>query len=159
MISNYEIVTDLAKQGYENGIGINHGGNVALDTVNIQMVHATHSSSFPDGRYAGNPGGFILTSEGKSLYFAGDTGLMYDMKLFGELNDIRTAILPVGDVFTMGYQDACKAAELLNTDEIIGMHFDTFEPIQIDHKAAINHFVQHNKTLILPSMGESIITT
>jgi L-ascorbate metabolism protein UlaG (beta-lactamase superfamily) len=158
VISNFEIVTDLANQGYENGIGMNHGGNVALDTVNIQMVNAVHSSSFPDGRYAGNPAGFILTTEGKSLYFAGDTALMSDMKLFGELNNIQTAILPVGDVFTMGYQDACKAAELLDTYDIVGMHFDTFEPIQIDHEAAKNHFAQHNKTLILPALGESINT-
>lgn len=156
LVSNFEIVSWYQNKGVKNVWGMNHGGVKAFDFGNIKYVSAIHSSVLPDGSYGGNPGGFVIESEQGTFYYAGDTALTYDMKLIGESFDIDFAILPIGDNFTMGITDALKAAEFVGTDKIIGMHYDTFEPINIDKIKVKKEADKSGKELILLNIGESI---
>ena len=91
------------------------------------------------------------------IYHAGDTALTFDMKLIPQTCPVLDyAILPIGDTFTMGYEDALVAAEFLNCDQVIGCHFDTFPPIEIDHAQAVQHFQERGKSLTLMEIGESL---
>ena len=155
-ISNYEIIQWLAKQGADQGHPMNHGGQWQFDFGTVRMVNAVHSSSFPDGSYAGNPAGFIISSPVGNVYFAGDTALMSDMKIWGERFDLDFAILPIGDNFTMGYEDAALAAKWLKVDRVVGVHYDTFGFIEIDHAAAKAAFEEQGIKLLLPGIGERI---
>lgn len=155
LISNYEIITHYGAKGIQ-GHPMNHGGSYGFDFGELKYVNAIHSSSFADGSYGGQPGGFILTTEGKSIYIAGDTALTYDMKLFGSAFDLSLAILPIGDNFTMGYADALKASQFLNCNRVLGYHFDTFGYIEIDHEEAVNYFLDHGSSLELLEIGESL---
>ena len=155
LISNYEIITHYGAKGIQ-GHPMNHGGSYAFEFGELKYVNAIHSSSFADGSYGGQPGGFILSAEGKSIYIAGDTALTYDMKLFGSAFDLSLAILPVGDNFTMGYADALKASQFLNCNRVLGYHFDTFGYIEIDHEVAVNYFLDHGSSLELLEIGESL---
>ena len=156
LVSNFEIVTWFKNRGIKKVFGMNHGGAKVFDFGTVKYVNAVHSSSLPDGSYGGNPGGFVVASDQGTFYYAGDTALSYDMKLIGESFDIDFAILPIGDNFTMGITDALKAAEFVGTDKIIGMHYDTFEPIEINKEAAKTEAVGRGKELILLNIGESI---
>jgi L-ascorbate metabolism protein UlaG (beta-lactamase superfamily) len=156
VVSSFEIVTWFAAQGHENGHPMNLGGKKVFDNFSLKYVNAVHSSVLPDGTYGGNPGGFVLSTAEKILYFAGDTALTMDMKLIAEEFSLNAAILPVGDNFTMGYEDAAKAADFINCKRIIGMHFDTFPYIEIDKEKAKDHFAGQGKTLLLPAIGEMI---
>lgn len=156
LISNYEIVTHYESQGIK-GHPMNHGGSYQFEFGELKYVNAIHSSSFADGSYGGQPGGFILSAEGRSVYIAGDTALSYDMKLIGEEFDLALSILPVGDNFTMGYTDALKASQFLNCSSVMGYHFDTFGYIEINHEAAINYFLDHGASLHLLEIGESLV--
>jgi L-ascorbate metabolism protein UlaG (beta-lactamase superfamily) len=120
------------------------------------MVSAIHSSSFPDGSYAGNPAGFVVQTKAGTFYYAGDTALTLDMKLIAEQFKINFAFMPIGDNFTMDINDAVKAAEFVNTDKIIGMHYDTFPYIEIDHEQAKNVAANSKKDLTLMQIGASI---
>jgi len=155
IISNFEIVSHFEKMGLK-GHPMNHGGNWTFDFGDLQYVNAIHSSSFPDGSYGGQPGGFILSSSEGTVYIAGDTALTYDMKLYGESHPIDLTVLPVGDNFTMGYKEALKASKLLGCSKVLGYHFDTFGLIKIDHEAAKNHFLDHGASLELLEIGESL---
>jgi L-ascorbate metabolism protein UlaG (beta-lactamase superfamily) len=156
VVSNYEIVTWLGKQGAENGHPMNHGGEWQFDFGRVKYVNAIHSSTLPDGTPGGNPGGFILQNDEGTLYFAGDTALTYDMKLLGEQYKIDVAILPIGDNFTMGYNDAVIASDFVQCHKVIGMHYDTFGFIVIDHEAAKAAFEERGKTLYLLEIGSSL---
>lgn len=156
LVSNYEIITWYASQGIENGHPMNHGGEWKFDFGTIKYVNAVHSSVLPDGTYGGNPGGFIIRTEEGNIYYAGDTSLTYDMKLIGETENIDRALLPIGSNFTMGVQDAVIAAGFINCDKIIGMHYDTFEFIEIDKEDAKNKFSNAGKELTLMNIGETI---
>lgn len=156
LIANYEVISWFEKTGIKSGIPMNLGGSVLLDFGTVKMVNAIHSSSFPDGSYGGNPAGFVVQAEGKTFYYSGDTALTYDMKLIGEEFSIDFAFLSIGDNFTMGLTDAIKAARLVSTEKIIGMHYDTFPPIKIDHDLARHKAQQADKKLILMNIGETI---
>ena len=151
-----EVVSWYEEKGFK-GMGMNTGGRRKFDFGTLKMVSAVHSSSFPDGSYAGNPVGFVISNEfSGTFYFAGDTALTYDMKLIPQLCPrLDFAILPIGDHFTMGYEDAIIASNFVQCNTIIGCHFDTFESIRIDHSAAKKAFSQANKTLFLPEIGMS----
>ncbi len=143
-------------KGIKNTVGMNFGGNFNFDFGKVKMVYALHTSSMPDGSYGGVPVGFVITSkEGKKIYYAGDTALTYEMKLLAD-EDIDWAILPIGDFYTMGPDDAVKAAGFINCKNVIGMHYDTFPPIAIDKEAAKEKFIKAGLTLHLPGIGESI---
>lgn len=156
IISNFEIVSWFGNKGLENAHGMNHGGKYQFDFGMLKYVNAIHSSMLPDGSNGGNPGGFIGTIDDQTFYYAGDTALFSDMKLIGELNQPDFAFLPIGDNFTMGVDDALIAADFIGCKKIIGMHYDTFPPIKIDQKEAIEKFKQAGKELILINIGDSI---
>jgi L-ascorbate metabolism protein UlaG (beta-lactamase superfamily) len=156
IVSNFEIVSWFAKNGHEKGHPMNHGGNKDFGKFAVKYVNAVHSSVLPDGTYGGNPGGFILKTNNTSVYFAGDTALSMDMKLLGEFEKLDAAVLPIGDNFTMGIEDACIASDFIQCNKIIGMHFDTFPYIVIDKKYALDYFNERNKELILLEIGEKL---
>ena len=155
IISNYEIVMHYGAKDFK-GHPLNHGGKVVLDAIEIKYVNAIHTSSFPDGSYGGQPGGFVISYNGKSLYIAGDTAVTFDMKLIPMQTTLDLAILPIGDNFTMGVEDAIIASDFVACNKVLGCHFDTFPPIEIDKNKAIEAFKAKNKELILLEIGSSL---
>jgi len=156
VVSNYEIITWFGGQGVENGHPMNHGGSWSFDFGSVKYVNAVHSSVLPDGTYGGNPGGFIISTDEGNIYYAGDTALTYDMKLIGETANLKHAILPIGDNFTMGIDDAVIASDFIGCKEIIGMHYDTFGYIEINKEEAKDKFSTAGKNLTLLNIGETI---
>ncbi|TBN06679.1 metal-dependent hydrolase [Hyunsoonleella flava] len=154
IVSNYEIVTHYEQKGLK-GHPMNHGGSWQFDFGTVKYVNAIHTSSFPDGSYGGQPGGFIIQSGKKTIYIAGDTALTYDMKLIGKAYDLDLAVLPIGDNFTMGVDDAIIASDFIKCDKILGYHYDTFGYIEIDKVRAKAKFDTELKSLSLLDIGES----
>ena len=155
IISNYEIVNHFTEKGL-NGHHLNHGGTYTSDTFSAKYVNAIHTSSFADGSYGGQPGGFVVTANNKSIYIAGDTCAHYDMKIIPLFTKLDAAILPIGDTFTMGISEAIIASDFVECDTVIGCHFNTFPPITIDTEEAKQQFKQASKELILLEIGDSI---
>lgn len=155
VVSNYEIVTHYGDLGIE-GHPMNHGGSWRFDFGRLTYVNAIHTSSFPDGTYGGQPGGFILESEEGNIYIAGDTALTMDMKLIPLQTKLDLAILPIGDNFTMGIESAVIASDFIECSNILGVHYDTFGYIEIDHDEAKNKFSGAEKQLHLLDIGESL---
>lgn len=155
IVSNAEIASHYAKKGF-NAHPMNHGGSWKFDFGKVKYVNAIHSSSFPDGTYGGNPGGFVIESEHKNIYIAGDTALTMDMKLIPMRTKLDLAILPIGNNFTMDVEDAIIASDFVECDKILGYHFDTFGYIEINHEEAIKKFFDKGKDLMLLEIGESI---
>lgn len=133
IIANFEIATYCGNEG-ANAHPLHIGGGRDFPFGRVKLTIAHHGSSFPDGSYGGNPAGFLLTLEGKKIYHACDTGLFYDMKLIGE-EGIDLAILPIGDNFTMGPEDALKAVKFIEPKIVVPIHYDTFEVIEQDPHA------------------------
>ena len=156
LVSNFEIVTWFNKQGIENTHPMNTGGKRSFDFGKVKCVAAEHSSSFPDGSYAGSAMGFILETSQGNFYYAGDTALTYDMKLIGEYREINFSILPIGDNFTMSIDNAIVASDFVKCNTVIGMHYDTFGYIKIDKQKAITSFENAGKKLILMEIGQTI---
>lgn len=137
VIAIYEIASYCEARGVKaHGMNIGGGHNFPFGRVKLTLAH--HSSASPDGAYMGEPAGLLITMDGKTLYHSGDTALFYDMKLIGEMNTIDLALLPIGDNFTMGIDDAVKAAEFLQAKKYVPMHYKTFEVIA----ANPNEFVE-----------------
>lgn len=157
LVSNYEIVSWYeGKHNYSNHHPMNHGGSWQFDFGKVKYTTAIHSSSLPDGTYGGNPGGFVVETPEGNFYFAGDTALTYDMKLIPLFTKLNFAFLPIGDNFTMGIDEAVVAANFIGCQTIIGIHYDTFGFIKIDHETAISKFAAAGIRLILLNVGESI---
>ena len=156
VISNWEIVQWLQKQGVNNTHPMNIGGHWFFDFGKVKCVTAVHSSSLPDGTYGGNPMGFLLETDMGNVYYAGDTALTLDMKLIGDYKKIDLAFLPLGNNFTMGIDNAIIAAQFIRCDAIIGMHYDTFGYIKIDHNEAKQKFNAAGKKLLLMEIGKQI---
>jgi len=156
IISNWEIVAWFGARGISNAVPMNLGGGADFDFGRVKYTPAIHSSGLPDGGYGGNPGGFVVRAPEATFYYSGDTALTLDMKLVAEEFDLRFAVLPIGDHFTMGAADAAKAAGFLDCDEVVGVHYDTFPPIRIDHARAVETFAAEGKKLHLPPIGGSV---
>lgn len=156
VISNYEIATWLGQQGVQKTHGMNFGGNVKLPFGRAKYVPALHSSTLPDGTPGGNPGGFVVEHAGGAFYYAGDTALTYDMKLIDDEFDLNFAVLPIGDTFTMGIADAVRAADFVGAKTVVGVHYDTFPPIAIDHDEAVTAFAARGVNLLLPAVGDTV---
>ena len=154
IVSNYEIVSWYGAKGIENLHPLNHGGTKDFGFATVKYVNAVHSSVLPDGTYGGNPGGFVIKNDEGCLYFAGDTALTMDMELLGRYLYIDWAVLPIGDNFTMGPEDAMICSDMIQCNNVIGMHYDTFSYIQIDKEKAVNDFKSAGKDLILLGIGE-----
>lgn len=157
IVSNFEIATWFQKKGIKNTHPMNHGGKWKFDFGTVKYVYATHSSVLPDGTYGGNPGGFVIESNEGNFYYSGDTALTTDMQLIPlTCGKLKVALLPIGDNFTMGVSDALIAADFVKCDKIIGLHYDTFGYIKIDHRAAVEAFAAKGKELLLLNIGETI---
>jgi len=134
VISNFEIQNWIAAQGVENVHPQHIGGGFDYPWGRVKLTIAHHGSALPDGTYGGNPCGFLFYIDGRKIYHACDTGLFYDMKLIGE-EGIDLAILPIGDNFTMGPDDALRAVKLIEPGRVVPIHYDTFEVIKQDPQA------------------------
>src|SRR5512135_2018342 len=134
VISNFELNDWFVKQGVENTHPQHIGGGYNYPWGRVKFTIAHHGSGLPDGSYGGNPAGFLFYVEGKKIYHACDTGLFYDMKLIGE-EGIDLAILPIGDNFTMGPDDALKAVKLIEPRQVVPIHYNTFDVIKQDPQA------------------------
>jgi len=151
-----EIAGWLQKQGLGKVHAMNHGGPIKFDFGTVRGVNAVHSSSLPDGSYGGNPLGFLFKTNSGNFYFAGDTALTLDMRLIPMWAKLDFAVLPIGGNFTMDVADAIKAADFVQCDKIVGIHYNTFPPIVIDTEKAKASFAAASKTLLLPGIGETI---
>lgn len=130
VVAIYEIATWFAeKHSVKNTIGMNIGGQTKMDFGTVKMTHAIHSSQLPDGSYGGNPAGFLLTTDDVKIYFACDTALFSDMKLIGD-QGVDVAVIPIGDLFTMGPEDSVEAVKLINPRQVLPTHFNTWPPIE-----------------------------
>lgn len=138
IIANFEIATYFGSLGL-NTHGMYHGGKWDFPFGRAKMVIAHHGSGFSagDGRliYMGNPAGYVLTLEGKNVYHAGDTCVFLDMELIGKMHPLDLAILPIGDNFTMGIEEATEALRLLRPKKTMPIHFDTWDLIKADTQA------------------------
>jgi L-ascorbate metabolism protein UlaG (beta-lactamase superfamily) len=155
VIANWEIGSWLLKQGIKKVHQMNIGGHWIFEFGKVKCVSAVHSSSLPDGTYGGNPMGFLIETHSENFYYAGDTALHYDMKLIGDFKKMNFAFLPIGNNYTMGIDNAVIASEFIKCDRIVGMHYDTFDAIKIDHKEAKRKFELSGKELVLMNIGES----
>jgi L-ascorbate metabolism protein UlaG (beta-lactamase superfamily) len=155
IVSNAEIADVYAKYGFKSH-PMNHGGSWTFDFGTVKYVNAIHTSSFADGTNGGNPGGFVVESEHKNIYIAGDTAVTMDMKLIPMRTKLDLAILPIGGNFTMDVDDAIIASDFVECDKILGYHYDTFGYIVINHEEAIRKFFNKGKDLMLLDIGESI---
>jgi len=156
VIAGYEVSEWIKRQGITNVHGMNHGGGYTFDFGRAKFVNAVHSSMLPDGSYGGNPGGFVVESEAGNFYYSGDTALHYDMKIIGKRMHLDWAVLCIGDNVTMGPADAAVAAKWVGVDKVVGVHYDTYPPICIDHEAAVETFRKAGKDLLLPAIGETV---
>lgn len=156
VICNWEIYIWLQGKGIDNIHPMNTGGKLNTEFGLIKCVTAHHSSGLPDGSYGGNPMGFIIKSGEQVFYYAGDTALTLDMQLIPEWFTLNFAFLPIGDNFTMDADDAIKACDFIGCSDVIGMHYDTFGFIKIDHKEALDKFEREGKKLTLMKIGDTI---
>ena len=154
VIGAFEVVSWLENRGM-TGYHMNIGGKRKFDFGTVKMVQAIHSSMLPDGSYGANPSGFVIYNEESCFYFAGDTALTMDMKLIPmTCPALDFAILPIGDNFTMGYEDALIASDFIQCSTIIACHFDSFPMIQIDHEKVKSVFQLSQKRMIIPKIND-----
>lgn len=157
VICSWEIYEWLGRQSVQNCHPMNTGGKWHFSQFTVKCTAAQHSSGLPDGTYGGNPMGFLVTSDVGSFYYSGDTALTLDMQLVKQwCPDLQVALLPIGDNFTMDYADAVIASDFIGCNHVIGLHYDTFGFIKIDHTAAKKAFADKGKELILMKIGSEI---
>ncbi|RCH55787.1 metal-dependent hydrolase [Mucilaginibacter hurinus] len=156
VVANWEIKDWFIKNGIENVHPLNPGGQWLFDFGWVKGTIAQHSSSMPDGSYGGVPGGFIFKTKEGNFYYSGDTGLTLDMQLVPKWVVPDFAVFPIGDNLTMGVDDAIEAAKMVNTTQVVGVHYDTFGLIMVDHKAAVEKFKAAGITLHLAAVGSTI---
>lgn len=134
LITNFEIANWFAqKHSLDGAIGMNLGGSTETEFGTVKYLPALHSSMLPDGSDGGTPGGFLLTIGGSRIYFACDTALFSDMRLYAHRVDV--AVLPIGDLFTMGVDDSIRAIELIEPKAVLPSHYNTWPPIEQDAQA------------------------
>lgn len=155
VIAAYEIVGWVQQQGIEKVHPMNFG-SFKFDFGMVKFLPAWHSSALPDGSYGGNPGGFLIMNQEGNFYYTGDTCLMMDMQLIPRYAKLDFIIMPIGGNFTMDASDAIIAAEFMQCKKIVGVHFDTFGFIKIDHEATKAQFKAAGNELILPKIKETI---
>lgn len=155
IVGNFEIYQHYAEKNIE-AMPLNQGGTRNFDFGDVKCVSAVHTSSFPDGSYGGNPGGFIFMGNEKSVYIAGDTALTMDMKLIPRWANIDLAVLPVGDVATMGADDAITASDFVECNRVLGVHYDALPFTKIDHDEAKQKFSDAGKELVLLDVAASL---
>ncbi len=155
IIAVNELADYIAAKGY-NAHNMHIGGGYNFEFGRVKFTIAHHGSKTPDGEYVGEPAGVILSIDGKNIYHCGDTGLFYDMKLIGEMTPIDYMLLPIGDNFTMGIDDAVKAVELTNPKVAIPIHYNTFPVINADPNEFKQKVEALGKKSIVLKYGEEI---
>lgn len=155
VISNPEVLAWLSKQGYDKSHPMNFGSKT-FEFGQLHFVPAQHSSSLPDGSYGGNPGGFIINTPKGVVYYSGDTSLTMEMQLLPRYASIDVAIMPIGGNFTMNAEECIIANEMIKAKEVIGVHYDTFGYIKIDHEKTKELFKVNDIPFHLPEIGEII---
>ncbi len=155
VIASWEIAEWLGKQGVKKAHPMNTGGKWDFGDFTVKCVVAQHSSGLPDGSYGGNPMGFIIYSAEGNFYYSGDTALTLDMQLIPKWVKLNFAILPIGDNFTMDAKDAAECSKMIDCKNIMGVHYDTFGFIKIDHDAARQAFDAVGAKLTLLKIGET----
>lgn len=153
IVSNAEITTYYDKKGFKSHF-MNHGGSWNFDFGKVKYVNAAHSSSFVDGSYGGNPGGFVIETDSANIYIAGDTALTYDMKLIPLRTKLDLSIFPIGSNFTMDVEDAMTASDFVECNKILGYHYDSNPYIKINHEESIKKFADRGKELLLLNVGD-----
>jgi L-ascorbate metabolism protein UlaG (beta-lactamase superfamily) len=156
VIATYELANHAESKGVRFVHTMNIGGAYNFPFGRVKLTIAHHSSSTPDGSFAGDPAGVLLYLDGVTIYHAGDTALFYDMKLIGEMNNIDYAFLPIGDNFTMGVDDAVKAAEFINAKNIIPVHYNTFDIVKADENEFRKKLESIGKNCIIMNPGDEI---
>ncbi|MBI1247156.1 metal-dependent hydrolase [bacterium] len=131
VICIYETANWLSAKGVKHVTGMNLGGTVKLPFGSAKMTLALHSNGLPDGTYGGMPAGFVVEADGRKVYFAGDTAVFQDMQMIGEAG-LDVAVLPIGDLFTMGPADSIAALRLLQPKAVVPGHYNTWPPIEQD---------------------------
>lgn len=159
LVSVFELANFAARQGV-NAHPMHIGGSHLFDGVKVKLTPAWHGSGFSNdngpAEYLGTPCGFVLGMDSKTIYHAGDTGLFGDMELIGRRHPLDLALLPIGDNFTMGPDDALEAVKLLKPNVVIPMHYDTWPLIAQDageFKAAVEKETPTKVIILKP--GES----
>jgi L-ascorbate metabolism protein UlaG (beta-lactamase superfamily) len=135
IVAPFELGLFCERQGAEKVHTMHIGGSYPFPFGSLKMTPALHGSGFPTENgmtYTGNPCGFLIKMDGRTVYHAGDTGLTMEMQLIGDLNKIDAALLPIGDNYTMGAADALQAARMLRPNLVIPMHFGTFPVLTPD---------------------------
>jgi len=156
VIANFEIQSWVVAQGVENVHAQHVGGGYTYPWGRVKLTIAHHGSALPDGSYGGSPVGLLLTIQGKRVYHACDTGLFYDMKLIGE-EGIDLAMLPIGDNYTMGPDDALRAVKLIQPTQVVPIHYNTFEVIQQDPHAWARRVESETSTrVVVMSPGQTL---
>ena len=159
VVAIFEIAEWLSKNyGVENTIGMNIGGKVELPFGTVKMTPALHSSQLPDGSYGGEPAGFVVSVDGKSIYFACDTALFSDMQLVGE-EGVDLAVLPIGDLFTMGPEDSIRAINWIKPKQVLPAHYNTWPPIEQDAgawAASVSSNTDSEAIVLTPGQSHSI---
>lgn len=153
VIANFEVAEWLGKKGVKKAHPLNPGGSFPFEFGRAKFVNAIHSSSFSDGAYGGVAGGFVVESPEGNFYYTGDTALTMDMKLISETTKLKFLVLCIGGNFTMDVDDALRAAAMLQCKEVMGVHYDTFPPIKIDHAEAKEKFRAKGVNLHLMPIG------
>jgi len=160
VVAIYEIASWLASKGVQKTSGMNIGGSFRFKDIVITMVEARHSSGITAGDvtlYGGEPAGFVLTIDnGPVLYHAGDTSVFGDMSLIGEMYRPAMAMLPIGGHFTMGPQEAARAAKLLGVESVLPLHYGTFPPLVGTPAELAEHLAGSPIEVIRLKAGESV---
>ena len=156
VLGNWELYEWFNKNDLKNTHPINPGGQFTFDFGTVKSFTAQHSSSLPDGSYGGVASGFAFKTPNGTLYYSGDTGLTLDMQLVSAWVKLDFAVFPIGDGLTMGVEDAIKAAKFVGVNKVVGVHYDTFGFIKIDHSKAIEHFTKAGLRLYLQNIGSEV---
>ena len=156
VLGNWELFDWFKKCGLENTHPINPGGQFTFDFGMVKSFAAEHSSGLPDGAYGGVACGFAFKTPDGAFYYSGDTALSMDMQLVRDWAMLDFAVFPVGDGLTMGVLDAIRAAKWVGVNKVVGVHYDTFDFIRIDHRAALKSFKEAGLGLQLLDIGSVI---
>jgi L-ascorbate metabolism protein UlaG (beta-lactamase superfamily) len=154
VVANFEVASWFGEKGVESTTPMNFGGQIDLPFGKVKMVPAVHSSGMPDGKDGGNPAGFVLTINGKRIYFACDTAYFGDMKFYAANVDV--AVLPIGDQFTMGVDDSIEVVKLIQPKMVLPTHYGTWPPIQQDANAWAKRVKDAGSDAKVLAVGESI---
>ncbi|MCB9251531.1 MAG: metal-dependent hydrolase [Flavobacteriales bacterium] len=155
IVSSFEICNWISDKGIKKVHSMNLGGEWDFNFGRVKMVYAAHSNSLPDGTYGGTASGFVFKNTETCFYYAGDTALTNDMNLIPLKFNLDLAFLPIGNNYTMSAEDAALATDFIKCKKIIGMHYDTFGFIKIDHQKALESFKAKGANLTLMGIGET----